>query len=170
VALGLWLVIRLRALWLGLLDKALARFAPGRRQTWGARIHDLFDGLVVVNHLDVTVPVLGLSLVLWGVVATSYWFGARAVWPDAPFAAGAFTAGAIALSFAMPTPPGGVGVFHAVAVVALSLYGVPVESALACAIICHAFQLGSVMVLAAIALVAQGMNIQSLIELRKPSA
>lgn len=167
MAVGLWLVIRMRAFWVDLLDKMLLRCAPSHRQKWGERVHDLFDGLVVINRPEVMVPVLGLSVVLWGVMATSYWFGARAVWPDTPFAAGAFTAGAIALSFAVPTPPGGVGVFHAVTIVALSLFGLPIEVALACAILCHALQLGSVLILAAVALVVQGVSIRSLTELHR---
>lgn len=162
IAIGLWLIIRLRVVWFTLIDKVLASFAPGNRESWGGRIHDLFDGLVVVNRPGVMAPVVVLSILLWGLTATSYWFGARAIWPDVPFAAGALTAGSIALSFAVPTPPAGVGVFHAVAVLALSLFNVPIEAALACAIICHAFQLGSVMILAAVALATQGVNIRSL--------
>jgi uncharacterized membrane protein YbhN (UPF0104 family) len=96
----------------------------------------------------------------------SYWFGARAVWPGTPFVAGVFTAGAVALSFVIPSLPAGIGVFHAVVVVALSLFKVPIEAAFACAIICHAFQLGAVMVLAGAAIVSQGIRVRSLREMR----
>ncbi len=161
-ATALWLTIRLRAAWLALFDAALSRIAPRHRGTWRNRLHELLEGLAVVNRPSVMAPVLVLSVVFWGAIVVSYWFGARAVWPDISLAAAAFTAGAIALSFAIPTPPAGFGVFHAVAVATFSLFGMSAEAALACAIICHAFQLGSVLVLGPVALVAQGMNIRAL--------
>jgi uncharacterized protein (TIRG00374 family) len=167
VAFGLWLVIRLRSVWQTMIDRTLAHFTPDRRKKWGGPIKDLFEGLAVIKHPGVMAPVVGLSVIFWALVATSYWFGARAVWPDAPFAAGAFTAGAVALSVIVPAPPAGVGMFHAVTVVALSLFNIPIEAALACAIICHAFQLVSVLVLAATALFAQGMSLRSLAELKR---
>jgi uncharacterized membrane protein YbhN (UPF0104 family) len=101
-------------------------------------------------------------VIMWGLTATSYWLGVKAVWPTAPFAAGGFAAAAVALSFALPATPGGVGVFHAVAVLALSLYGVPMEAALAAAIVCHALQLTSVLLLAGVALASQGITVKSL--------
>lgn len=162
LAASLWLVIHLRTTSLALLDGVLLAVSPKVRQKWGERVHDFFDGLVVINRPAVIVPVALLSVTLWGATATSYWFGARAVWPDAPFAAGALTAAAIALSAALPTPPAGLGVFHAVGVLVLSLFNIPVESALACAIICHAFQVGAVLLLAFVALIAQGVSVRSL--------
>jgi uncharacterized membrane protein YbhN (UPF0104 family) len=66
--------------------------------------------------------------------------------------------------------PGGFGVFHAASVLALSLFVVPVEPALAFAIIAHAFQLGSVLVLGTVALVGQGISLRSLVAIRKTSS
>lgn len=164
LAIGLWLVIRLRKIFLGLLDRLLPSIGQVRGQRWSARLHDLFDGLAVVTRPGLIIPLLGLSALLWASTAASYWFGASSIWPATPVAAGAFVAGAVALGFVIPAPPAGIGVFHAIAVLALSMFDVPAESALACAIICHAFQLASVLLLATVALISQGMSIRSLSE------
>ena len=164
LAIFLWLVIRFRKPFLSVVDRLLANVGQARGRRWSERFHDLFDGLAVVMRPGLIVPLLGLSVVLWGATAVSYWFGATSVWPTTPVAAGAFVAGAVALGFVIPSPPAAVGVFHAITVLALSMFNVPAESALACAIICHAFQLGSVLILAAFALLTQGVSVRSLSE------
>lgn len=163
---GVWLTVRLHKVWLRLLDRLLAPIAAERRERWSGRAHDLFEGLLAVNKPGVMASALLLSIVLWGMTATSYWLGTIAVWPGVPPAGGAFVAGAVALSFVFPAAPGAIGVFHTVTVLALSLFGVPIEAGLACAIICHAFQLSSVLVLAGVALVCQGVSVRSLATLK----
>ena len=50
-----------------------------------------------------------------------------------------------------------------------SLHEAVAEAALACAIICHAFQLASVLLLAGVALVAQGLSVRALTTLKEPT-
>jgi hypothetical protein len=47
-------------------------------------------------------------------------------------------------------------------ILALSLYGIPVEPALAFAVVAHALQMGSALILAAVAAICQGISIKSL--------
>lgn len=167
LALGLWSVVRLRHVWLAILDRLLARLSPPRRQSWGERAHDLLEGMGVVDRPAVVIPALAISIALWAAISTSFWFGVSAVWPAVPAAASVFAASAVALSFVVPTPPGRVGVFHTVAALALSLFDVPPEAALAAAIICHACQMGTVLMLGTLALIYQGVSIRSLSTLRE---
>ena len=166
-AIALWIVVRVRLRLLSWIDRALQRVAPHRGERWRVRVHDLFAGIAIVDNPGVFIPVVLLSFVLWGVTATSYWLGMLAIWSPASFAAAAFTAGAVALSAIAPVSPGGIGVFHAVVVLALSLFEVPGEPALAIAIIIHAFQLGSVLVLGGLGLFGQGISVRSLAALRE---
>lgn len=162
----LWMVIRLRRFWITLADSLLKRVSPRGGEKWSVRLHELFDGLTAVNRPGVILLAMLLSVLLWGLTSASYWLCVNAIWPQAPFAAGAFAAAAVALSFIVPSTPGGVGVFHAVAVIAFSLFHVPVEAALAAAIVCHALMVGLIMILAGVAVVFQGMNLRSLARLR----
>jgi uncharacterized protein (TIRG00374 family) len=166
IGVVLWLAIRLRVPFLHWLDRLLTSLAPRRGEGWLGRLHDVFAGLAIVDKPRTFAPVLLLSICVWGVTATSFWFGIIAIWPSGSFAAGAFAAGAIALSSIMPVSPGGIGVFHAVVVLALSLFDVPAEPGLAIAIIIHAFQLGSVLILASVSLTWQGISVRSLAALR----
>jgi uncharacterized protein (TIRG00374 family) len=165
----LWLVIRLRGFWIATADRLLERLSPRRREKWSLRLHELFDGLTAVNRPGVIGLAVLLSVLLWGLTSTAYWLCVNAIWPAAPYAAGAFAAAAVALSFIVPSTPAGVGVFHAVAVIAFSLFHVPVEPALAAAIVCHALMLGMILILAGIAVVVYGLNLRSLARLRNES-
>jgi glycosyltransferase 2 family protein len=166
----LWAAVGLHQFWTAIIDRLLARAPIGRRAKWSERLRELVEGLGAVNRPGVMVPAVMLSVLLWGLTSTSYWLAVNAVWPQAPFGAGAFAASAVALSFVVPSTPAGVGVFHAVAVVAFSLFHVPVEAALAAAIVCHALMLGLILILAGIALVYHGLNVRSLTRLRNESS
>jgi len=167
---GLLLLVKLRRFWQALLARALSALAPKRSERWNSQAHDLFAGFSVVDRADTLVPILGLSVGIWGVIALSYWAGIDAVWSPVSFAAAAFAVSAVALSFVVPLAPGGLGIFHAAIVLALSLFAVPAEPALAFAIVAHAFQLGSVLVLAAVAVVFRRISIRSLATTRQPSS
>jgi uncharacterized protein (TIRG00374 family) len=168
LALGLWLLVHLRPFWLAVIGRLLSRLGAARRAAWQARAEELFGGFASIDRLPVLSAVILLSLALWLVIAASYWSGIAAVWPAAPPAAAAFAASAVALSFVVPITPGGVGVFHGACVLALSLFEVPFEPALAFAIVAHAFQVGAVMVLALVTSVIQGISLRSLLDRAQP--
>jgi len=163
---GLWLVIRTRGFWMVFLDRLLSGVSAQRAKRLSDTAHELFAGLAQIESLRVVGPVLLFSICLWGMSIASFWFGIRAVWPEVPVAAAALAVGAVALSFVVPVAPGGFGVFHGAAVLALSLFGIPVEPALAFAIVTHAFQMGAVLVFGMIAMTWQGISVRSLASLR----
>ena len=163
---GLWLLIRTRGFWMALLDRLLSGVSAQRAKGLSDTAHELFAGLAQIERPRVVGLVLLFSICLWGMSTASFWFGIRAVWPDVPVAAAALTVGAVALSFVVPVAPGGFGVFHGAAVLSLALFGIPVEPALAFAIVTHGFQMSSVLVFGMIAMAWQGISLRSLASLR----
>ncbi len=153
---ALALMVRLRAPLLTLLARRLARFERGAR--WHAVAQDLLSGLATFRTARFTIVIVLISAALWGSTVLSYWLGIRALIAGVSVAAASFAVGAVGLSFIVPLAPGGFGVFHAATVFALQAFGVPVEPALAFAIIAHALQLLSVLVLAGITSFAMGLD------------
>jgi uncharacterized protein (TIRG00374 family) len=105
------------------------------------RLDALLTGLSVLARPGVLLRAVLLTAAIWTVTATSFTFGIGAVWPDVGLATGAFTVGITALAFLVPAAPGGVGIFHAAIVFALSFFAVPPEAALAFALLTHALTL-----------------------------
>jgi uncharacterized membrane protein YbhN (UPF0104 family) len=105
------------------------------------RLDALLTGLSVLARPAVLLRAVALSAAIWTVTATSFTFGIGAVWPEVGLATGAFTVGITALAFLVPAAPGGVGIFHAAIVFALSFFAVPAEAALAFALLTHALTL-----------------------------
>lgn len=163
LVVGLWLLIYLRATWLYLVREALSALAPARRARWIGQAEELFNSLARIDKVTVLAKVIVLSILIWLITTLSYWFGISATWPSASLAAAAFTASAAALVFVVPVTPAGVGVFHGACVLALSVFDVPFEPALAFAIVAHALQVISVLVLAVIALFSQRLSLRTLL-------
>jgi uncharacterized protein (TIRG00374 family) len=159
LALGLAalaLTVRLRAPFLAWLAGRLARFERGAR--WHALAQDLLSGLATFRTARFTSFIVLVTAALWGTTVLAYWLGIRAVIAGVSAAAAGFAVGAVGLSFIVPLVPGGFGVFHAAVVFALQAFGVALEPALAFAIIAHALQLMSALVLAAIAGLVTGFD------------
>ena len=77
------------------------------------------------------------TVVHWLVCAASYWLAYQAIGLEAPFMSTIFVQSIIVLAVALPQAPGFVGVFESVAILGLSVYGVPKEIAAAWAIAYH---------------------------------
>jgi glycosyltransferase 2 family protein len=102
------------------------------------------------------------TVVHWLVCAASYWIGYRAIGLDAPFMSAVFVQSLIVLAVAIPQAPGFVGVFEGVAVLGLSVYGVPKELALAWAIAYHVASYIPVTVLGLIYSIRMGLHVGDL--------
>jgi glycosyltransferase 2 family protein len=159
------LIVRMRIAFLAWLAERFARSERGMR--WHRLAEGLLSGLGTFRTVRFTAVIVLISVMLWGATVLSYWVGIRAVIDGVPVAAAAFAVGAVALSFIVPLAPGGIGVFHAATVFALSAFGVPVEPALAFAIIAHALQLLSVLAIAGITLLVIGLDPRAVIRQRE---
>jgi uncharacterized protein (TIRG00374 family) len=169
--LAIVLVVTFRHHLLSLAEQILGRL----NVRWGRRLHamaaDVLAGASAIAHWKVCLPLILLSAIIWSVVGLSYWLGLRAVSIEPSVASASFVMAAIALSFIIPLGPGGLGAFEAAAVISLSLFKVPLEAAIPFAIIAHAFQLGSALLVASVAVTTQKINFRSLLSAaEKPAA
>lgn len=158
---GLGSLVRFRATWLRLIRAVLWRVAPTKNQ-WAEKAQELFSGFAHIEKAAVLAQVIALSILIWSITTLNYWFGTVATWPSASLAAAAFTASTAALVFVVPLTPAGLGVFHGACVLALAVFGVPFEPALAFAIAAHALQVSSVLVLAAIVFLSKRLSLRAL--------
>ena len=160
--LGLWILIRWQTFALGVIDWVLARLTPGWRTRGRQMAKEALDGLATIATWRVALPLFLLSVLIWSIIGLSYWFGLRAVFADASPAGAAFSMAAVTLSFVVPLGPGGMGAFEAAAIGALALFRVPIEAALAFAILAHSFQLLVVLLFTALAVLVQRIDYRSL--------
>jgi uncharacterized protein (TIRG00374 family) len=137
---------------LGLLSLWLAARNSQRVHGWGVKLGQrwsLFNKYVVpqLDHLleglsPLTDPKrflksLSFYALSWVIWVSIYWIMLLPIAPAAPFWWGIFTDTVLALGIAVPSAPGGLGVFEAAIVGALSLLGVSASAALAYAIEMH---------------------------------
>jgi glycosyltransferase 2 family protein len=132
-----------------------ARFLPGKLVP---PLGHLLDGLAVLGRPSVLLQAALWTATIWGLASVSFFFGVRAVWPEASLVMGAFLLGVVALAFLVPAAPGGVGVFHAASVFALAVFGVPAEAALAYALLTHALTFVASFVVALGWVLANGLD------------
>ncbi len=166
VVFGLWLAIHKREFWAAILDRLESHRTPNASGGWTSKVRDLLGGFKIVDNVRTVAPALVLSILQWSMTTLSYWLGAIAIFPQTSPIAAAFTAAAVALSFVIPLTPAGIGIFQAAAILALSLYGVPAESALAISIVVHAVFIVCVFMIALFALIIQRVGVRSLTSLR----
>ncbi len=145
VGLGAFLVILVGVCVVAYRPDALLRmaahllrwFSKDRRTRWLGVLQDMSDGTAAAMKPAVVVEVMALTLLLWVFNVASFLCGIRAVIPEVSLAGAAFTLAAVGLSFLIPVVPGGLGIYHATAVVALALFGIPLEKAMVFAILAH---------------------------------
>jgi uncharacterized protein (TIRG00374 family) len=99
------------------------------------------------------------TLIHWLVCAASYVMAYKAIGLEAPVMSALFVQGIIVLAVALPSSPGFVGIFEAVAVVALAVYGVDKDIAIAWAIAYHVVTYIPVTVLGLIYSIRMGLNV-----------
>jgi uncharacterized protein (TIRG00374 family) len=78
------------------------------------------------------------SLLLWVCDAAAHYFVFRALGLDLPLVAAVFLSTALRAGFALPAMPGQIGVYEAIVVAGLGLFGVKSELALGVGLLRHA--------------------------------
>ncbi len=125
-------------------------------------VPSVLDGLGVLTDGRLFLWALIWAILDWVIAIFQYHALVRAYVPDAPLLWGSFTLMVAALGIAAPSSPGGVGVFEAAIVGALSLFGVDASVALAAAITAHLLQYLVTGVLGVYALVRDGESLTGL--------
>jgi len=145
------------------LRKLLGWFLPDRLADRLVTIIDRFSqGLDVIKHPFMLLAVYGLSMGVWMItgLATYIWLFAFNL--ELPWFAGLFVLVVINLGSAIPSSPGYVGVYHYLAVLALSVFGIDRSPALAYAFGTHALNMLANVGLGALFLAREGVSLQSI--------
>jgi uncharacterized protein (TIRG00374 family) len=134
--LCLYLVARYQTVILGWLERLSQRVSLLERFT-GRHLAAFFDGLAVLTDKTLFLRAIGWLILNWSITILQYFVILRAFFPDADMLWAVFLMGAGALGVAAPSSPGNIGVFEAVLVGALAIFGVNPSAAAAFAFFIH---------------------------------
>jgi hypothetical protein len=121
----------------GLLERLTARWPRLARLVTHAFDTALegLDGIRARRHWG---PLAAWTAAAWLLPAVAAWLMLRAAHVEVPFVAAWAVLAAVGLGVSIPSAPGYVGVWHAAAVLALGIFGVPATQALGFALLLHA--------------------------------
>jgi uncharacterized protein (TIRG00374 family) len=98
------------------------------------------------------VPLLGWTVATWLLSIVATWGGVASLGVQPTLAAVLFVIVLTSTGQAVPSSPGYVGVYHAAAALALQAFGIPAPTAIAIALVTHAFSYGSLVIAGLVAL------------------
>ena len=133
---GIYLLARNRKRVLGWIDQAGQRWSVVKKLT-GRRVEAFFDGLEIITDGRLFLRALGWEGLNWLVSILQYYLFLRAFFPAPSLLWVLFALGVGALGIAMPSSPGAIGVFEAVLVGALVVFGLDAAPATAFALTTH---------------------------------
>jgi len=144
---------------LPVLQRILAWILPDHLATRMVTIIDRFSrGLDVIKHPARLLVVFLMSIAAWVVTGFATYVWLQAFNLELPWFAGIFVLVVVNLGSAIPSSPGYVGVYHYLAVLALSVWGIERSPALAYAIGTHALNMMANVGLGAFFLAKEGVS------------
>lgn len=139
---------------------ALARIPRLDGERWATSFDGLFEGLAPLRSRRRGLALLAWSVVTWACVVAYYWAVLRAFLARPPVLAAPFLVSVVGLGMAVPSSPGAVGVFHAVARYGLTVpFDVPPGQAVTVAFGVHAFQYLLVCLLGLVGLARESLSL-----------
>jgi hypothetical protein len=138
VAIGVVVVNRYGARPIRFLLKPLARVPRVTVQQVDRAAANLVQGLGALHRPHLAFPSFALTVASWLVLAAAYWCVIAAFDLGLGYGAGLLLLVTTTLALVIPSAPGGLGVFEAGGVVALSAYGVDDSTALSVTVVLHA--------------------------------
>jgi len=127
---------------------------------WVRAFDGLFEGLAPLRSGRRGLALLAWSVATWAFVVAYYWALMRAFLPRPPALAAPFLVCVVGLGMAVPSSPGAVGVFHAVARYGLTVpFGMPAGQAVTVAFGIHAFQYVTVCLLGLVGLARESISL-----------
>lgn len=142
----------------------LTRLPLPHPDAWVQRIDELLAGLSSLTHVKDALILIFWSIVLWLPIIFAYGVGMRAVGIELAPPLVAFVVCAAALSVALPSSPGQIGVFHAGVTAALTFIGQPEAPSAGFAIVYHAVNLGMMVLIGLIGLSSIGATYRNVVE------
>jgi uncharacterized protein (TIRG00374 family) len=147
---------------IAIFESVVRRVAPRIEARGRAALLAFASGLGVLRTPGRFGAVMFWTTAHWLMNAFAFWLGFKAVGIGAPFSAALFVQGIIAIGVAVPAAPGMVGVFEAVAQVALGVYGIDTGLATAWAIGYHIVTFIPITVIGAVYFVKLGLRMDEL--------
>lgn len=138
------------------------RISPRIEERGKVALQRFSDGLSVMRSPRRFVLVFGWTLVHWLVSGLGTWLGFLAVGIDLPFSAALFVQTVTAFGVALPSAPGFFGVFEAIAVITLAVYGVSAALAMSWAIGYHILTFIPITIIGGIYFVRLGLHFRDL--------
>ncbi|NPV77018.1 MAG: flippase-like domain-containing protein [Anaerolineae bacterium] len=115
----------------------LASQSPIGQRIVVPRLGALLDGLETLTKPSQFIVTLFWIILSWVIWVSTHYVMLRTIEPDAPFWWAVFADGVLALGVAIPSAPAALGVFEGVLAGALTFLGVPLNTAVAYAIMMH---------------------------------
>jgi len=142
VASAVLLLLALRPDWGRRVARCVLGWVPRLdSERWMRALDELLEGLAPLRSGRRGLALLTQSVVTWACVVAFYWAIMRALLPRPPALAAPFLVCVVGLGMAIPSSPGAVGVFHAVARYGLTVpFGVQTNQAVTVAFAIHTFQ------------------------------
>ena len=138
------------------------RVSPRLEERGKVTLQRFSDGLSVMRSPRRFALVFGWTLLHWLVGGAATWLGFLAVGIDLPFSASLFVQAVTAFGVALPSAPGFFGVFEAIAVITLAVYGVSAALATSWAIGFHILTFIPITLIGAYYFVRLGMHFRDL--------
>ena len=138
------------------------RISPKLEERGKIALQRFSDGLSVMRSPRRFALVFVWTVVHWIVGAIGTWWGFQAVGIDLPFSASLFVQTVISFGVALPSAPGFFGVFEAISVITLAVYGIPAALATSWAIGFHILTFIPITVIGAVYFVRLGMHFRDL--------
>ncbi|MBI4539320.1 MAG: flippase-like domain-containing protein [Gemmatimonadetes bacterium] len=149
----------------------VARFLPWRvTQRLSGLVQRFALGLSALRDGRQLVQVAVLSLVAWGVAGLSTVLWVEAFHLGAPWYAGFFVLAVINLGAAIPASPGSIGVYHYMAMLALSVWVTDKSVALAYAVGTHGVMVLINVLIGGFSVAREGLALGSVITMAEPAA
>jgi uncharacterized protein (TIRG00374 family) len=143
------------------LRSVLCRVPFVDEERWAPKFDGLFEGLAPLRSGRRGLALLGWTVIVWACVVVFYWFFLQAFMDEVPVLAAPFLVCTLGLGMAIPSSPGALGVFEAVARYALTIpFAVSEDHAVAAAFGSHAFQYILMCLLGLLGLARQGLSLR----------
>jgi uncharacterized protein (TIRG00374 family) len=155
---GMFLLVLFPLQFIGAFRSMARRTVPRLEDPVGTFFTRFADGLAILKDPRRFILAFLWTLVHWLVCAASYVIAYYAIGLEAPFMSALFVQGIIVLAVAVPQAPGFVGVFEGFAMMALTIYGVDKEVAIAWAVAYHVVTYIPVTVLGLIYSIRMGLS------------
>jgi hypothetical protein len=133
-------------------------------EQWIGRMNELLDGLGSLTRLKDSLVLVVLSILVWIPILFAYQWGIQAVGGQVSLLAASFVVCAAALSIAIPSSPGQIGVFHIGVTAAMLALGQSDGAAAGFAVVYHALNLIGMIILGLIGLASIGATFGSVVE------